>query len=87
MIEKSTTFSSLIEAQFAPELRCCANCAHGMRVRDLAVMGEIVQCEALPKLPVVLPTPQGPALTFRYPMMRLNEKCGLFCPKSGSESA
>lgn len=81
MTEK-TSFRDLVDQEPAFPPRCCAVCRYGVRARNAAVMEEIVQCERHPKTPVVMPTAQGPALSYQWPMMRLLEVCGDFEPEN-----
>lgn len=87
MTEK-TSFSDLISANDEPlPNECCATCRFGVRTRNPQVIQELVECRAHPRTPVVMPTAQGPAMTYQWPIMRLSEKCGDFLHFSVSEDS
>lgn len=73
-----TTFRDLATQEDELPQDCCATCVHGVRTRNPAVIQELIECHAHPRVPVAMPTAQGPALTYQRPIMRLHEMCGDF---------
>jgi hypothetical protein len=68
--------------------RCCGRCGHGVEVRIPPNLAIMVQCRALPPIPVLMPAPNGQAMVqSTWPINPPSLCCGMFAPKVPSAGA
>ena len=79
-----TQFSDLVANEDRVTLpeKCCAHCQHGRKLTDAAQLGRTMfQCRALPPVPVLMMSKNGPVVQSMCPTLDPAFDCDTFAPR------